>query len=428
VSLQISNLPTLRQFNSGTEQVYHLRDGKAYRALCEYLFKEGYDFPQCLSGIDMEFGLRSVLHLRRLHDHAEVTIWLDMPYDKPHIPSVTDLWGGLEWHEREAYDLLGIHYDGHPDHRRILLEDHWTIHPLRRRYDTGGYLIPDWQPKAWPDWEALDREAEEADRKRQQAERAKAEAARAPAEATQATAESAGDLTQIRALNANYAAKLKEQGVTTLQALAALTDEQLEPLATAVGLKSPAAVTKWRDGAREIVAATKTPEVAPSGGDDLTQIKALNANYATKLREQGITQVKMLADLSDEAAEELATKVGLKSPAAVNKWREGARALLAENTATTPEVFDAPSPVEAITAKDQDHKDNHGDRDIAEIKTLNAKFTELLKAQGITTVTALAALPDERIDEIASAVGLKSSAAVKKWREGAQALLRGEAS
>lgn len=410
----------------GVEQVYHLRDGKAYRALCEYLAREGYDFPQCLSGIDMEFGLRSVLHLRRLRDHAEVTVWLDVSYDKPRVPSVTDLWGGLEWHEREAFDLLGIHYDGHPDHRRILLEDHWTIHPLQKRYDTGGYLIPDWQPTVWPDWEALDREAEEAERKREEAERAKAEAARAPAESSQTPAEIAGDLTQVRALNANYAAKLKEQGITTLQALAALTDDQLEPLATAVGLKSPAAITKWRDGARELDAAAKTETAASAAGDDLTQIKALNANYAAKLREQGIAHVKTLADLSDEAAEELATKVGLKSSAAVKKWREGARALLTEGAA--PEVFTAPSPAPATPDEGQGGKENQGDKDIAEIKTLNAKFAGLLKERGITTVAALAALPDGQLDEIANAVGLKSSAAVKKWREGAQALLNGEAS
>ncbi len=149
----ISDDLTLHQPNPeevGGEQVFHFEDTNAYRTFCERAFEAGFDFPQCLSGVDMEYGLRSVLHLRRLSDKAELTIWCDVPYDSPSIPSVTDLWGGVEWYEREAYDLLGIHYTNHPDLRRILLEDHWSIHPLRRRYDTGGYLIEDWQVKPWP--------------------------------------------------------------------------------------------------------------------------------------------------------------------------------------------------------------------------------------------------------------------------------------
>ncbi len=241
--VKLDDLPTLRAFQSGVERVYHLRNARAYRTLCERLFADGFDFPQCLSGVDMEYGLRSVLHLRRLADHAEVTVWFDMPYSDPVCPTVCDLWGGVEWHEREAYDLVGIRYQGHPDLRRILLEDHWTIHPLQRRYDTGGYLIPDWQPKEPPDWEAMDRA---------QAEAAQAAAEKARQEA-EASAEPGSELTAIRALNAAFAEKLRVQGVTTVQALADLDDEQAEVLAGKLGLRAVAAVKKWREQARKLL-------------------------------------------------------------------------------------------------------------------------------------------------------------------------------
>ena len=180
----------------GGETVYSFEDGPAYRTFCERAFTKGYNFPNCLTGLDMGYGLRSVLNLRNLEDFSEITIWMDVPYDAPKVPSVTDIWGGVEWHEREAYDLVGIIYTGHPDLRRILLEDHWSIHPLQRRYDTGGYLIPSWKAQEWPNWEEMARlkeeeaiAAEEAKVKRAEEAKAKAAAAKAAKEAEAATKE-----------------------------------------------------------------------------------------------------------------------------------------------------------------------------------------------------------------------------------------------
>lgn len=122
-----------------------------YRALCEQLKSEGYDFPRAVSGTDMGYGVRVTLHLTRMKDLAKVTVHTDLPYEDPSVPSVTDLWPGVEWYEREAYDMLGIRFQGHPDLRRLLLEDEWELHPLLKRYDTGGYPVPGWEPAPWPD-------------------------------------------------------------------------------------------------------------------------------------------------------------------------------------------------------------------------------------------------------------------------------------
>jgi NADH-quinone oxidoreductase subunit C len=55
--------------------------------------------------------------------------------DKPVIPSVTGVWPTAEWHEREAYDLMGIVFKGHPDLRRILCPEDWEGHALRKDYE-----------------------------------------------------------------------------------------------------------------------------------------------------------------------------------------------------------------------------------------------------------------------------------------------------
>jgi NADH-quinone oxidoreductase subunit C len=59
--------------------------------------------------------------------------------DGESIPSVTPVWSGADWFEREAYDLFGVGFDGHPDLRRILLPEHWRGHPLRKEYPLAGF-------------------------------------------------------------------------------------------------------------------------------------------------------------------------------------------------------------------------------------------------------------------------------------------------
>ncbi len=75
--------------------------------------------------------------------HNEFCVKIRVPREKPHIPSVADVWRAADWHEREAYDLMGIVFDGHPDSvngpegphpRRILCPDDWEGHPLRKDY------------------------------------------------------------------------------------------------------------------------------------------------------------------------------------------------------------------------------------------------------------------------------------------------------
>ena len=70
-----------------------------------------------------------------LTDTHEFAIRLLVDRNNPHVPTVCHVWPAADWHEREAYDLMGVIFDGHPDLRRILLADDWVGHPLRKDYE-----------------------------------------------------------------------------------------------------------------------------------------------------------------------------------------------------------------------------------------------------------------------------------------------------
>ena len=65
----------------------------------------------------------------------EFAIRVVVDRNDPVIPSVADIWPAADWHEREAYDLMGIRFSNHPDLRRILCPDDWEGHPLRKDYE-----------------------------------------------------------------------------------------------------------------------------------------------------------------------------------------------------------------------------------------------------------------------------------------------------
>lgn len=111
------------------------------KALCHWLRHEpdlDFNLLMDLCGVDYT-GMNKdyfevVYNLYSISQRHMIRLRARVPAEDCRIDSVTSIWQGTNWHERECYDLLGIVFEGHPDLRRILLPDDWVGHPLRKDY------------------------------------------------------------------------------------------------------------------------------------------------------------------------------------------------------------------------------------------------------------------------------------------------------
>ncbi|HUI11418.1 MAG TPA: NADH-quinone oxidoreductase subunit C [Bacteroidota bacterium] len=94
-----------------------------------------FDVLMCLSGMDYGGGkLGVVYHLDSTTQHHRIVLKTEVTAADPHVASVESVWKTANWHEREAFDLFGVVFDGHPDLRRILMPDDWEGFPLRKDF------------------------------------------------------------------------------------------------------------------------------------------------------------------------------------------------------------------------------------------------------------------------------------------------------
>ena len=107
--------------------------------------KDDFGFEHCslITAVDNQPDFELVYHLSCLSGEltvddtrmsAMIEVHIHLKRDSPSIDSVSDLWFGANWHEREAFDLMGIYFIGHPDLRRVLLPEGFAGHPLRKDY------------------------------------------------------------------------------------------------------------------------------------------------------------------------------------------------------------------------------------------------------------------------------------------------------
>jgi NADH-quinone oxidoreductase subunit C len=102
-----------------------------------------YNFLSDISAVDyypdynrperfgVSYHLYSMLYNRRLR------LKVFVPEEAPEVPTVTSVWPGANWLEREIFDMMGITFTGHPDMRRVLMPEDWDGHPHRRDYPLG---------------------------------------------------------------------------------------------------------------------------------------------------------------------------------------------------------------------------------------------------------------------------------------------------
>ncbi|MCE7072060.1 NADH-quinone oxidoreductase subunit C [Dyadobacter sp. CY327] len=113
--------------------------------ICDFLYRDSrlyFDFLACVTAIDNGLAAGTMELIYNLtsipygHDLMLKTVFARSAEGAPLpvVSSVASIWRTADWHEREAYDLMGIHFEGHPDLRRILLPEDWNGHPLRKDY------------------------------------------------------------------------------------------------------------------------------------------------------------------------------------------------------------------------------------------------------------------------------------------------------
>jgi NADH-quinone oxidoreductase subunit C len=112
--------------------------------VCTFLKNDpefAFDTLACLSGVDYK-GMKGeaerlevVYHLFSMKHRHKFVLKVQLPRENPSLPTVERVWAIANWHEREAFDMFGIRFQGHSDLRRILCPDDWEGYPLRKDYE-----------------------------------------------------------------------------------------------------------------------------------------------------------------------------------------------------------------------------------------------------------------------------------------------------
>jgi NADH-quinone oxidoreductase subunit C/D len=113
-----------------------IRPDEVQDVLYDLRDQAGFDHLSCLTAQQYEDRYESIYHLTKYADPTqEVSVVVPTTVDDPVSQSAEPVYRTADWHEREAFDLVGIDYEGHPDPRRILLPETWQGHPLSLDYD-----------------------------------------------------------------------------------------------------------------------------------------------------------------------------------------------------------------------------------------------------------------------------------------------------
>jgi NADH-quinone oxidoreductase subunit C len=119
------------------EAMRMLKDQRGFDLLVDVTCVDylNYRFSDERQAVD-RFGLVYLLANTATNERLTVRVYLNEPGLS--VPSVTPLWGGADWFEREVFDMFGVRFEGHPDLRRILMPDEFAAYPLRKDYPLQG--------------------------------------------------------------------------------------------------------------------------------------------------------------------------------------------------------------------------------------------------------------------------------------------------
>jgi NADH-quinone oxidoreductase subunit C len=108
----------------------------------------GFDYFDFLTGVDHTpkgRGYEVVVHLHSTTNHHDARVKLELPAEVPHAPSLSAIWAGANWFERETWEMFGIGFDGHPHLVKLELPEQFVGYPLRK-----DFVLMSREAKPWP--------------------------------------------------------------------------------------------------------------------------------------------------------------------------------------------------------------------------------------------------------------------------------------
>ena len=135
-------------------QIFILKNIDIWLDICKIL-KENNDFDYLMCITSLDLGNNQLALAYNIHStQSKISIEFNLLFSlETIIPSIESIWKTANWHEREAFDMMGIKFSNHPDMKRILLPQDWEGHPLKKNYKTPEYYNGMPVPKDKSYWE-----------------------------------------------------------------------------------------------------------------------------------------------------------------------------------------------------------------------------------------------------------------------------------
>lgn len=116
-------------------------NSEEYKEVINNIKKDGYEMMVDLTAVDWyrkkEPRFELVVQFLSVSKNSRKTVKVKINDENLNIPTITDLYPGANFYEREVFDMFGIEFENHPDMTRILMPDDWVGHPLRKNYGSG---------------------------------------------------------------------------------------------------------------------------------------------------------------------------------------------------------------------------------------------------------------------------------------------------
>lgn len=131
-----SALEPLATFEEGGEWLMVQVPALNWKNIARKLITErNLDFLFCVTCVDFKTHLTMVYHLRSMQTDETVVIKIQLDRDQPVVATVSDIWRTAEFHEREAFEMFGVQFTGHPDLRKLILPDDFEGFPMRKDFE-----------------------------------------------------------------------------------------------------------------------------------------------------------------------------------------------------------------------------------------------------------------------------------------------------